>query len=179
MSTRPLPRRALLGLLLSATLCSATAAPQAPPNLIELSPTLVSSGQPSAAWLATLATQGFDAVVYLAPSTVRDALAEEPRIVADQGLAFHHLPIPFDRPQQADLQAFMQLMDRLQGRKVLVHCQVNMRASTLSFLYRVLRLRQDPQQAWESVVRVWQPSGPWKTLVREALAAEGLNFDPF
>lgn len=170
-------RHLLLGLMLLGK--AALAAPSAPPNLIELSPQLVSAGQPSAAWLSTLKAQGFEAVVYLAPFSVSDAVREEPQLLDAQGLRFHHLPIPFDRPTLADYEAFASVMQGLQGKKVLVHCQVNMRASTLSFLYRVIALKQDPQQAWASVSRVWIPHGPWKTLVHEALAAHGVAFDPF
>jgi hypothetical protein len=54
-----------------------------------------------------------------------------------------------------------------------------MRASTLTFLYRVLAEKVDPQKAWESVSGVWTPQGPWKTLMLERLQKQGIAFDPF
>ena len=169
----------LLALLLGLQGMQPASAAELPPNLVTISPRLMTSGQPSAAWLETLKAQGFEAVVYLAPASVPDALREEPQIVAAQGLAFHHLPIPFGQPRAADYEAFARLMQTLAGRKVLVHCQVNMRASSLVFLYRVLVKRVPPEQAYEAVARVWSPDGPWKRLMVEELRRHGVAFDPF
>lgn len=49
----------------------------AAPNVVEISPRLVTSGQPSAEALAGLKAQGFEAVIYLAPPTVTDAVRDE------------------------------------------------------------------------------------------------------
>ncbi len=154
-------------------------APKPPPNLIAIDAKLVTAGQPSAEWLATLAEQGFEAVIYLAPPTVGDAVREEPLIVGRQGLIWANLPIRFDRPADADYEAFAALLSSLRGKKVLVHCQVNMRASTLTFLYRVLAEKADPHKAWDKVAGVWTPQGPWKVLMLERLRRNGIAFDPF
>lgn len=151
----------------------------APPNLVPISATVITSGQPSADWLETLKAQGFEAVIYLAPASVPDAVRDEPQIVTRQGLAFHHLPIPFGQPSEADFEAFAALMKALRGQKVLVHCQVNMRASTMTFLYRVIVEKQAPEQAYEAVSRVWTPEGPWKRLMLAELKKNGVAFDPF
>lgn len=158
---------------------AAFAQPEPPPNLIAIDAKLVTSGQPSAEWLATLAQQGFEAVIYLAPPTVGDAVRDEPLIVAKQGLIWANLPIRFDRPADADYESFAALLSGLRGKKVLVHCQVNMRASTLTFLYRVLAEKADPQKAWDAVSKVWTPQGPWKALMLERLRKNGVSFDPF
>ncbi len=152
-----------------------------PPNLIRLDERWLTAGQPSAAWLATLKAQGIDAVLYLAPPTVSDALAAEPDIVRDQGLLFVNVPVVWGRPSAADYRAFERQMRgwRAQQRSVFVHCQVNMRASVFSFLYRVINEGAVPEEAWAAVSRVWTPSGPWKRLVQELLAEHGIIFDPF
>ncbi len=149
------------------------------PNLVVISPRLLTSGQPSARALAGLAQQGVQAVVYLAPASVPDAVKAEPEIVAKQGLEFLHIPIPFGAPTAAHFDAFSAALQRLQGQKVLVHCQVNMRASTLVFLHRVIHEGEDPAAAWSAVTRVWVPEGPWKVLVQSLLARSGIAFDPF
>jgi len=76
------------------------------PNVVAISPRLVTSGQPTAASLATLAAQGFGAVIYLAPPTVPDAVRDEKAIVEGQGLAFVNIPINFGKPVEADFDAF-------------------------------------------------------------------------
>src|SRR6185369_1190215 len=97
---------------------------------------LVTSGQPSAESLAKLKAEGFGAVIYLAPPTVADAVRDEALIVARQGLVFINIPIRFDAPTDADFDAFAAALRGLAERKVLVHCQINLRASSMVFLYR-------------------------------------------
>lgn len=150
-----------------------------PPNLIAIDAKLTTSGQPPADWLEKLAEQGFEAVIYLAPPTVPDAVRDEALIVGRQGLTFVNIPIRFDKPADADYETFARTLTALRGKKVLVHCQVNMRASTLTFLYRTLVEKVEPQKAWEPVAKVWTPGGPWKSLMLERLRKEGIGFDPF
>ena len=149
------------------------------PNVVEISPRLVTSGQPTAASLAHLASQGFAADIYLAPLTVEDAVPHEAEIVRGQGLEFINIPINFGKPTDADFKAFVQVMNRLKDRKVLVHCQVNMRASSMTFLWRVIAEHEAPEQAYESVAKVWSPRGVWKQLLVDELRQAGVAFEPY
>lgn len=149
----------------------------AAPNVVEISPRLVTAGQPSAAELAKLKGQGFEAVIYLAPPTVRDAVRDEHLILARQGLTYINLPVQFDNPTEADFRTFVGLLQGLGARKVLVHCQVNMRASAMVFLYRAIVLKEDPRRAYEAVTRVWSPSGPWRKLVEDQLRKHRIAFE--
>lgn len=150
-----------------------------PPNLVAISERLVTSGQPSAAWLRTLKAQGFGAVVYLAPPTVSDAVKDEAVIVASQGLAYVNIPIDFDAPAERDLTLFSNVLRGLADRKVLVHCQINLRASSMVFLHRAIALREDPERAYDAVSRVWKPEGPWRRFIEAQLKAGGLAFRPY
>jgi protein tyrosine phosphatase (PTP) superfamily phosphohydrolase (DUF442 family) len=176
-------RHVLLGLVFS--LSSASGAADAPsgaakidaPNVVVISPLLVTSGQPTRAALAGLAAPGFTAVIYLAPPTVMDAVAGEADIVRAQAMEYVNIPIQFDKPTEADFQSFVETMNRLRGRKVLVHCQINLRASSLTFLYRVIVGRETPDEAYESVAKVWSPTGPWKNLLAAQLRKAGIDFE--
>lgn len=148
------------------------------PNVVPITPRLVTSGQPSAEALSRLGAQGFGAVIYLAPPTSSDAVPGEADIVRRQGLEFINIPIEFGDPTDADFHAFVAAMDKLKDRKVLVHCQVNMRASTMTFLYRTVVGRENPDLAYESVARVWSPRGAWKRLLVAQLQKAGIDFDP-
>lgn len=148
------------------------------PNVVPISARLVTSGQPNAESLSRLGAQGFGAVIYLAPPTSSDAVAGEADIVRRQGLEFINIPIEFGDPTEADFQAFIAAMNRLKDRKVLVHCQVNMRASTMTFLYRTVVGHENPDLAYESVARVWSPRGAWKRLIVEQLQKAAIAFDP-
>jgi protein tyrosine phosphatase (PTP) superfamily phosphohydrolase (DUF442 family) len=147
------------------------------PNVVVVDANLVTSGQPSAAELANLRAERFDAVIYLAPATVSDAVKEEPGIVGNQGIEFVHIPIPFSTPSESHFEAVSSALQRLQGKKVLVHCQVNLRASTMVFLFRVLQRKESPAAAYDAVTRVWSPQGPWRTMAQGLLAKRGISFE--
>lgn len=150
----------------------------AAPNVVVISPKLVTSGQPTAQALESLGARGFDAVVYLAPPTVADAVKDEPMIVARQGLVFVNIPIKFENPTERDYETFAAVLAALSGRKVLVHCQINLRASSMVFLYRAIAAREDPSLAFDSVTKVWSPHGPWKRLIEELLRKHAIDFEP-
>jgi protein tyrosine phosphatase (PTP) superfamily phosphohydrolase (DUF442 family) len=174
-------RRSLLACagLLACTRAMAAAPALDAPNVVVISPLLVTSGQPTAASLGTLKAQGFEADIYLAPPTVPDAVRDEQAIVEGQGLSYVNIPIPFGDPAEGHYEAFAAAMARFAGRKVLVHCQVNMRASSLVFLHRVIAGHEPPDKAYESVAKVWSPRGPWKTLIEKLLRRNGIGFEPY
>ncbi len=149
------------------------------PNLVPIHTNLITAGQPSAEQLGKLAAQGFEAVIYLAPPTVPDAVRDEALIIAQQGLLYINLPVRFGNPTEKDFQTFAALLTSLGSRKVLVHCQVNMRASSLVFLYRAIIGKEDPHQAYQSVAAVWVPDGPWKKLMSEQLKKARIDFEPY
>jgi protein tyrosine phosphatase (PTP) superfamily phosphohydrolase (DUF442 family) len=149
------------------------------PNVVAIDSKLVTSGQPSAETLAGLKAEGFDAVIYLAPSSVSDAVRDEPAILSRQGIEFVHVAIPFGAPTEVHFEAVSAALTRLKDKKVLVHCQVNMRASTMVFLHRVARRKESPSGAYEAVSRVWSPQGPWKEMAQGILRKSGVDFEIF
>lgn len=149
------------------------------PNIVPISGTIVTSGQPTAESLGKLASGGFHAVIYLAPLTVADAVPAEAEIVRGQGMEFINIPIPFNNPTAADFEVFVAAMNRLSGQNVLVHCQVNLRASTMTFLYRVIARHVPADEAYDSVAQVWSPQGPWKALIVSELGKAGVAFEPY
>jgi len=166
-------------LLLSLVPAARAAEPAAPPNLVEVTERIVTSGQPSAAWLASLKTQGFEAVIYLAPPTVHDAVHDEALIVGRQGLVFVNVPVDFAAPSAASCESFARIMQALEGKKVLVHCEGNLRASSFTFLYRVLYQKALARPAFDFVSRVWAPDDAWQRLILEQLRAHRIAFEPF
>ena len=148
------------------------------PNRVDISPLLITSGQPTAAFLGTLTDQAIEAVIYLAPPTVSDALAEEPRIVGRQGIPYVNIPIVWEKPTAADFQTFTRVMRAFADRKVYVHCQMNLRASSMVFLHRVITLKEPPEKAWEAVQKAWVPNATWKAYILSTLKANGVAYEP-
>ena len=149
------------------------------PNVVVISNLLVTSGQPTASALEQLALLGFGAVIYLAPATVPDAIKNEAEIVERQGLVYINLPIKFNSPTEADFESFVAALARIGTKKVLVHCQVNLRASSMVFLHRVVVGKESPQTAYEAVAKVWSPEGPWKALLVSVLRKNQIQFEPY
>ena len=66
--------------LAASFICSTSMAVQAP-NVVAIDRNLVTSGQPSDISLSGLKAEGFEAVIYLAPSSVSDAVKDEPTLL--------------------------------------------------------------------------------------------------
>jgi protein tyrosine phosphatase (PTP) superfamily phosphohydrolase (DUF442 family) len=171
--------RALAAAWIASALWACGERPAQPPlNYVEIGPRLATSAQPSAAYLETLKARGFEAVIYLAPPTVPDAVRDEPLILGRQGLVYLNVPVDFAAPADADFEAFSRALAALEGRKVLVHCQANFRASSFVFLHRVIHGKVEPEKAWESVSRVWQPDAAWRAFVLRTLKRHQVAFEP-
>ncbi|MBI3546701.1 MAG: protein tyrosine phosphatase family protein [Gammaproteobacteria bacterium] len=149
------------------------------PNAVEITPQLITSGQPTAQMLSELRDQGFQAVIYLAPPTVASAIPDEALIVGRLGLVFINIPIDFNKPSEHDYDSFAAVLSAMKDKKVLVHCQTNLRASSMVFLYRVIVLKQDPNRAYEAVTEVWVPHDAWKRLIVDVLHKHGIEFEPY
>ena len=108
---------------------------------------------------------------------MHDAVRDEHLIVARQGLVFINIPIRFDGPTEDDFETFAAALKGLGARKVLVHCQVNFRASSMVFLYRAIVLNEDPKAAYRAVEKVWVPEGPWRRLIEDELHKHHIDFD--
>jgi protein tyrosine phosphatase (PTP) superfamily phosphohydrolase (DUF442 family) len=177
---------ALLALLAGASFAAAAgelAAPASPvagivaPNVRVISPLLVTAGQPDRASLQRLKAEGYAAVISLAPGNTADAVPDQTEVLAAQGIEFVHIPIPWQSPEPRHLDAMTAAMQRLKGKKVLVHCQMNMRASALTFLYRTIHEKEDPAKAWGDVKTLWTPTNQWAEFIDGQLRAHRIAFD--
>jgi uncharacterized protein (TIGR01244 family) len=143
-------------------------------NYIPVSPTLATSGMPTRRQFKVIAEAGYAVVINLAPNGVAGAHEDEASLAREAGLAYHHVPVDFANPQASDYARLAELLRQHRGQRVLVHCQVSMRASSLVFLFRVIELGDDADRAFDDVLRIWQPSHAWRALLKEQLAAKGI-----
>jgi protein tyrosine phosphatase (PTP) superfamily phosphohydrolase (DUF442 family) len=142
-------------------------------NYVEVSTRIGTAGMPTRKQIGRMAEVGSQVVINLAPSDAMGSHDDEAALVAAQGMAYEHLPVDFANPTAADYVQFELLMKKHDDRRVLVHCQIALRAPVFTYLYRVLELGEDPDLAYEAVQRVWQPSHQWRALIRELHAARG------
>lgn len=117
-------------------------------KFLPLSAQIATAGQPTEAQLATVAEQGYQAVINLALPTSDNALPNEQATVESQGMDYVNIPVVWEQPTLEDLQRFFQAMDTYQMNKIFVHCAANKRVSAFMYLYRCLKGGVD-----EAVVR--------------------------
>lgn len=150
---------------------------EGPVNRVDISELLSTSGQPSAAYFSDLAEQGFELVINLAPPQSLGSLSNEGALVADHGIVYVNIPVDWDKPDPAQFEFFGKLLNANRALKTLVHCQVGFRASTFTFLYRVIFEQASADEALEAVHQVWVPNGTWTAFANGLLADSGSDFE--
>jgi protein tyrosine phosphatase (PTP) superfamily phosphohydrolase (DUF442 family) len=90
-------------------------------------------------------------------------------------MAYVNIPVDWQQPTHEDFALFSAVMASAADRKVLVHCQMNMRASVFTFLYRVVHEEVPAADAFEAVRAVWQPNGQWAEFTGSVLERAGLE----
>jgi protein tyrosine phosphatase (PTP) superfamily phosphohydrolase (DUF442 family) len=134
---------------------------------------VTTSGQPTEAQLADLATLGVDTIVNLGLHDHPRALPDEAASVAALGMTYVHLPVDFDAPSETDLARFREIMAGQAGRTVHVHCIANLRVT--AFFYRLDREVGNEAQARSRMESVWRPGGTWARFIGDHAAASGPN----
>jgi len=131
------------------------------PNYREYSNKFSSAGQPTRKDLHIISGADFKRIIYLAFSDDQTAIAAEDRLVRNHGMQYVQLPVDFNNPTLQDFQTFLAIMRINPEAKTLLHCQVNLRASAFSLLYRVIELGVPIGEAKEALDSVWQPDEIW------------------
>lgn len=119
---------------------------------------VATSGRVASDDLAGLRSEGFEVVVNLLPDQSPYALAGEREIVEAQGLEYVHVPVDFARPTVTDYEEFERVMDRIDGRRALIHCAANYRASAFYSCWAVRRGRWTREEADRLVGSLWNPA---------------------
>ncbi|MFV8819535.1 protein tyrosine phosphatase family protein [Haliea sp. E17] len=141
-------------------------------NFVGIDPATATAGLLTAEQLQTLGDAGYEAVVNLLPHDSEFALPSEQDLVRGQGLEYHSIPVDFARPTARDYADFVQAMQALQGRKVLVHCAANYRASAFYAIYAFQHLGWPLERAQAHIASVWNPAEhpPWGDFIAGYLA---------
>ena len=146
-------------------------------NYRAYSDSLSSSGQPTTQQLEVLEQAGFERVVFLAFTDHDESVAHEDRIVSRLSMDYVQIPVDWEAPAKSDFYAFSGVMEQEPRKKTLVHCQVNFRASSFSFLYRVIFEHADMEQAKEDLNSIWVPNAIWRRFIFDILEENGRSPD--
>ena len=135
-------------------------------NFHQITPRIGTAGHPKADDFASIAAEGYEVVINLAMHDADDAIAEEGSLVSKAGMSYFHLPVPWEAPTADHLKTFIGIMDALDDKKVLVHCQVNARVS--AFMLKYLTFKGiDEADATTPLMEKWKPQmdDTWKAFL--------------
>lgn len=124
-------------------------------SFVRLSPRVTTSGRLSPGDPARLAAMGAVRVINLAMPDHPEALPDEAAAMAEAGLGYTHIPVPWDAPTQAHYRAFVAAIEA-DDQPVHVHCIMNWRVS--AFFCRYHRERGMAQDEANALMQlVWDP----------------------
>ena len=112
--------------------------------------------------------KGVVVVINLLPSH-QNHIGNEKFLVAENNMDYIHIPVDWDNPKKTDFNSFVMAMKKHQGKKIFVHCAMNMRVSAFIYLYRVLHDNFHKEKAKESMEKIWKPSGTWAEFIEKIL----------
>lgn len=144
-------------------------------NYREYSPQFSSSGQPTAKQLKAVSEEGFKRVIYLAFSDNHTAIETEDRVVKKLGMDYVHIPVDFENPTLENFEDFAAVINRDKQKRTLLHCQINLRASAFSFLYRVIYAGVPMAEAKEDLDAIWVPDKVWYRFIVNVLNQHGMT----
>ena len=130
-------------------------------NWLRLDDLITTSGQPSEAEFAEIKALGVEHVINLALEDHEKSLADERGLLESMDVEYIHIPVVFDTPTENDFTRFCDAMEKLDGKKVHVHCIVNARVSAFFYRYRRDRLGWDEGEAKADMWKIWNPAD-WK-----------------
>ncbi|MCF6300739.1 MAG: histidine phosphatase family protein [Proteobacteria bacterium] len=148
-------------------------------NFVKVSDRIDTSGQPSKELLQRFAEKKYQLVINLAPPRAHGSVLEEGGLVAQTGARYVNIPVEWGEPTYQDFELFSHVLNGPGAEKVLVHCQINMRGSLFTFLYRVIHEKIDPEIALEKLEMVWAPSGHWQKFAQDTLNKHNIDFTLF
>jgi len=131
-------------------------------NFRVLDERLATAGQPTDDQLREVAAAGYEAVINLGLLDPRYCLPDEAGLARSLGLDYTHIPVLFDAPTIEDFRAFVVAMERLAGRRVLVHCAANFRVTSFVALWGELTQGWDRERADALARTFWEPNETWQ-----------------
>lgn len=141
-------------------------------NTYQIFDWLWASGQLSAEDIGRLPELGIEVVINLATPSSSNALPGEAELVAREGISYFQIPVEWENPQPYQLEHFIRLMSAFEGKRIWLHCALNMRVSAFVYIYRRL-VQEDPDtDAGWPMREVWEPDDVWRAFINKALSGE-------
>ncbi len=138
-------------------------------NFHRIDDTLASGGHFTDGGLAKIQAQGVELIIDLRPKPPKGQRGR----VQQAGIDWAHVPMDWKAPKAEDFAKFSQVLEANPDTHVLIQCAANYRASSMTFLHRVIHLGEPPEQARKALLAVWEPNKIWQAFIDEMLAEHG------
>ena len=125
-------------------------------NFQKFDANILTSGQPSQKVLEGLGTDDVEVVINLVRSSEGVYNPKEGEILQSNGIEYIHNPVSWSSPKDAQLQNFLDVMKRHEGKKILVHCRSNARASAFVAVYRANENPAAKAAKMQELKRFWK-----------------------
>ncbi|HDY83602.1 MAG TPA: hypothetical protein ENH48_11695 [Halieaceae bacterium] len=102
-------------------------------NLRQVSPAVALAGRLNNSALATIEAENYAAVIDL--RTPPEGVAAEQQMFKGTGIEYINIPVGGELPEAATIRTFNDTMDRLEGKKILIHCQSGNRVGMMWGVY--------------------------------------------
>ena len=142
---------------------------------LEVTPTLLTAGQPSEQQIESMPALGFRHVINLGLQDPRYCLPDEAGLVTSLGMRYMHIPVDFNAPDSASLQQFFSELDACAAEKVLVHCAANYRVSCFVALYAQARWQWPQERASHLIDQIWAVNETWSEFLSVQRQRLGLS----
>lgn len=154
---RLLKRALLLGLILSLSVNAyGQNSIRKLKNYVPISEKLHTCGQITGESLDVLKKEGVEAIISVNAEEF-GAIESLKRQAQGQGISFVNVPVSWENPTIESLENFFEAMDKYKEVELLVHCQLNWRASAFVYLYRTIRLKESKKEAAKALKKIWNP----------------------
>ncbi|WP_415402163.1 protein tyrosine phosphatase family protein [Tateyamaria sp. SN3-11] len=124
-------------------------------NFYEYSDNVLTAGQPTADQLSTAVEDGIEVVISVVPENESIYNPKQKDILQAQGIEYIHVPVNWRSPDDAEFDRFLEAMNSVGDRKVLVHCWANARASALVYAHRAIEAPETQTAELENLNWVW------------------------
>ncbi len=138
-------------------------------NFHRIDDSLASGGHFTDGGLGKIQAQGVELIIDLRPEPPE---GQRKRVQA-AGIEWAHVPMEWKAPKAEDFEKFAQVLKANPDAHILIQCAANYRASSMTFLHRVIHLGEPPEQAREALLSVWEPNETWQAYIDKILAAHG------
>lgn len=131
---------------------------------------LSTAGQPSEAEFGLIAENGFSIVINLRPeSELVELFFNEGKVIRNLGMEYHQIPMTFDDPNRELLEKFIEVMKQAEGKKVFLHCRMNIRVQALLAIYRIVELGWEKEKALEGFREMVEIPPVWEAFINEEI----------